>query len=381
MGVGWASWLVMAGRRASAAGEGFDNSQSETFLGFFRKLFQSDFMPHGHCYWWKPEIVWLHVISDAVIMLAYYSIPLMLFRFVKKKKDVPFHWVFLMFGAFIFWCGTTHLLSIWTLWHPVYRLDGIVKAITASVSIATAFALFPLIPQALALRSPRELEEANRKLEEENAKRQLAEHSLKGSLREKEALLKEVHHRVKNNLQVTSSLLGLQARTLSDKRSREIFLVSESRIKSMALIHEKLYRSESLSEINIKEYMEDLLPSIVGTFPAADRVAIRIHAEPICLQVDRAIPLGLILNELVSNSMKHGFSSGNSGEISVDLLREGNEIVLKVADSGSGFPKGLDFRNTTSLGLQLVSALAKQLEATIELRAEGRTEFEIRFVE
>src|SRR5579871_5872744 len=97
-------------------------------LEFFQKLFVSnDFMPHGHCYLWQTDIVWLHVISDAIIVVAYYSIPLLLIYFVRKRKDIPFHWLFLMFGAFIFACGTTHLLSIWTIWVPAYRFEGLVK--------------------------------------------------------------------------------------------------------------------------------------------------------------------------------------------------------------------------------------------------------------
>jgi signal transduction histidine kinase len=123
-------------------------------LEFFQKLFTSnDFMPHGHCYLWQPSIVWLHVVSDAIIVLAYYSIPLMLIYFVHKRRDIPFTWMFVMFGAFIFGCGTTHLLSIWTVWVPAYRFEGMVKLVTSLISIATAALLLPLIPKALELPS------------------------------------------------------------------------------------------------------------------------------------------------------------------------------------------------------------------------------------
>jgi C4-dicarboxylate-specific signal transduction histidine kinase len=134
---------------------------------FLTKLFSSDFMPHGACYLWKPEIVWLHAISDGLIALSYYVIPLFLIYFVRKRKDLPFNWIFVMFGVFIFGCGTTHLMEVLTLWDPVYRLSGIIKALTAVVSIVTAAMLVKLFPKALALPSPTELRTTNLKLESE----------------------------------------------------------------------------------------------------------------------------------------------------------------------------------------------------------------------
>ena len=122
-------------------------------------------MPHGHCYYWRPEIVWLHVVSDLLIGLAYFSIPLMLLYFVRKRNDTPFHWLFLLFAGFIFWCGTTHFMSVLTLWIPMYRLDGVIKAITAGISVYTAFILFHS-SQGTHL-SPKDLENANLYLEKE----------------------------------------------------------------------------------------------------------------------------------------------------------------------------------------------------------------------
>jgi PAS domain S-box-containing protein len=145
---------------------------------FFGRLFDSDFMPHGHCYSWRPEIVWLHLVSDALIALAYYSIPLFLVALVRKRRDVPFPAVFLMFGAFILACGTTHAMEIWTLWHGTYRLAGLVKVVTAVVSVGTALALVPIVPKALALRSPAEWEKANRVLKDEINERERAQKTL-----------------------------------------------------------------------------------------------------------------------------------------------------------------------------------------------------------
>jgi PAS domain S-box-containing protein len=136
------------------------------------------FIPHGHCYLWKPGLVWLHLLSDSLIAVAYYTIPFLLIYFVRKRRDLPFNWIFLMFGSFIVACGTTHLLAVWTLWHPTYWLSGFIKAITAFVSLATAVVLIPLIPKALSIPSPAQLETTNLTLRNEIAQRQLAEETL-----------------------------------------------------------------------------------------------------------------------------------------------------------------------------------------------------------
>jgi PAS domain S-box-containing protein len=148
---------------------------------FLINLFGSgSFIPHGHCYLWKPGLVWLHLISDAIIALAYYSIPLTLFYFVRKRQDLPFSWIFLLFAAFIVSCGTTHIAEIWTLWHPTYWLSGIIKSGTAIVSLFTAIELVPLVPQALALPSPKQLRQANEALQVQIEERLRVENELRG---------------------------------------------------------------------------------------------------------------------------------------------------------------------------------------------------------
>lgn len=123
------------------------------------------FMAHGHCYLWKPDLVWLHIVSDGAIALAYFSIPLTLVYFISQRKDTPFNWIFWMFGGFIVACGAGHLMNIWTLWHPAYWVAGWLKAFTAVISVVTALELIPLVPKVLAMPSPTQLEAANRELE------------------------------------------------------------------------------------------------------------------------------------------------------------------------------------------------------------------------
>ncbi len=168
-----------------------DLSANESLFGFFRKLFFIDFMPHGHCFWWRPEIVWLHAISDLVIGLSYFSISIMVVCFVKRRKDLPFHGMFQLFAAFIFLCGMTHFISIVTLWVPAYRIDGVVKALTAATSLITAVLLFPVIPQVMAFRSPKELEEKNDELLSEIANRKRAEAELAESKKDLELKVAE----------------------------------------------------------------------------------------------------------------------------------------------------------------------------------------------
>jgi PAS domain S-box-containing protein len=157
----------------------------ELWQNFFAS---SPFIPHGHCYLWKPGLVWLHVLSDTLIALAYYSIPITLVYFARKRRDFPFPEILLLFGAFIVACGATHMMAVWTLWQPYYWLSGFIKAITAFVSVYTALVLIPVVPQALALKSPTQLAEANRKLEVEIVERKRIE----GELRHSRQMLKLV---------------------------------------------------------------------------------------------------------------------------------------------------------------------------------------------
>ena len=213
--------------------------------------------------------------------------------------------------------------------------------------------------------------------------RKRAEEKIKTSLQEKEVLLREVHHRVKNNIQIISSLLRLQMQYIEDKTSIEMIKECQNRIKSMALIHEKLYQSENLANINFGEYIEALVQGLVRSYGvSAARIAAKIEVGDISLDIDTAIPCGLIINELVSNALKHAFPNGRKGEIIVALRSVNEHIELTVSDNGVGIPKDIDFETTDSLGLHLATILAEdQLEGEINLDRSKGTTFQIRFKE
>jgi two-component sensor histidine kinase len=228
-----------------------------------------------------------------------------------------------------------------------------------------------------------ELARANEALQVEIAERKRAEEQIKASLGEKEVLLKEVHHRVKNNLQVVSSMLQLQSKNIKDKETVEMFQESRNRVRSMALVHERLYQSKDLAKVDFAKYIRSLANYLCRSYGVNTNVIqLRTNLHDVSLGVDTAIPCGLILNELVSNSLKHAFPDGREGEIHIELRSDDNDkFTLMVSDNGVGLLEDLDFRNTESLGLQLVNTLVNQLEGTIELDRRDGTAFKITFSE
>jgi PAS domain S-box-containing protein len=210
--------------------------------------------------------------------------------------------------------------------------------------------------------------------------RNTMEDSLRSSLREKEAMLKEIHHRVKNNLQVISSLLNLQAERLEDTAHRAVFLESQNRVRAMALVHETLYGSESLAQIDLARYLERLCESLAQTYPGSDRITICQSVAPITVDLDRALPVGLIVSELVSNALKYAFPPPRSGQVQVvAYVTEDHYIVLTVGDDGVGLPRDFQLEQSKSLGLYLVRLLAQQLRGTITIDRTNGTMFTLRF--
>ncbi len=200
-------------------------SMSELWTNFFSS---GAFIPHGHCYLWKTNLVWLHIISDALIALAYYSIPTTLFYFVSKRQDLPFSWIFILFSTFIIACGTTHIIEIWTLWHPTYWLSGSLKAVTAIISVYTAIELVPLVPQALALPSPAQLEKANQELQIQITQRLGVEEQLRKYQNHLEELV------ALRTSEITKTNEQLQQEIAERQRILEVLRQSEERYRYLA---------------------------------------------------------------------------------------------------------------------------------------------------
>ena len=208
-----------------------------------------------------------------------------------------------------------------------------------------------------------------------------AEEETAHSLEEKEVLLRELHHRVKNNLAVITSLLSLQSSHMGSKSAEEILQESRNRIMSMALVHEQLYQTKDFSNIRILNYLESLLMNIVSSYgPGKGMVVIERDIADISISIDVLIPLGLIVNELVTNSLKHAFGPGQKGLIKVSFTNPGaNDYVITVSDDGKGMPENLDVEKSDTLGLKLVNILVAQLEGTLEFESKEGTAFTIGF--
>ena len=206
------------------------------------------------------------------------------------------------------------------------------------------------------------------------------ENSLRTSLREKEVLLKEVHHRVKNNMQVICSLLSLQANSIQDPTDLVYFQECERRVRAMALVHEKLYQSRDLSEVSARDYLGSLVNDLVTTYSLAAEIRIQLEIEEIPLTLDMAIPCGLIVNELVTNTLKYAFKGRNRGVLTVGMAREPeHRYTLTVQDDGVGFPPGLDLSTAETLGLKLVWVLSHQLDGDVRVESGPGTRFVITF--
>jgi len=212
--------------------------------------------------------------------------------------------------------------------------------------------------------------------------RKQALEQIKTSLHEKEVLLKEIHHRVKNNMQVITSLLSLQSKTIKDEQALSVFQDSQNRVKSMALIHETLYQSKDLSRINFAEYLQKLVAHVSRSYRIRpEAVKINIDVDDVSLPIDTAVPCGLIINELASNSLKYAFPADTRGEVNIAFERADAQYVLRVSDTGVGLPSDFDPEMGKSLGMKLVRMLTGQLCGELECRNGVGTTFEIRFPE
>lgn len=369
-------------------------------------LSPSGLTPHGFCLSWAPGLVTLHAASDAVIGIAYFSIPWALASFVGQRRDIRYGWVAYLFIAFIMACGTTHLFSILTLWVPAYGVEGLVKLLTAVLSVLTAALLWPLIPKAVALpsaaqlarlnaqltatverqertaallrESEAEVRRANLELEarvaERTAELLAANEQLKDALAQRDLLLREVYHRVKNNLQIIDGLIVMQARQLEDQPGRTALLSLRSRIVALGLVHQQLMGSDNLETFDVAPFLRELSENLIEG-GAGEEISLSVRAAPLKVGLDFAIPLGLLVTELVTNSLKHAFPE-RRGAIDVVLERSDEATVsLVVADDGAGATAAPSGR--AALGASIIRGLVAQLKGTLVVRRDNGTRSEI----
>ena len=321
-----------------------------------RLLFGDGFMPHGCCYLWNPQLIWLHVLSDALITLAYYSIPLTLLYFVRRRKDLVFDWMFVCFAIFIVACGTTHLLEILNVWHPIYWISGIVKAITALTSIVTAVLLVRLIPQALALPSPSQLRKSNEALQSEIAEREHATvriqalndelqkqaEKLEAANKELEAFGYSVSHDLRAPLRHIDGyvdLLRQESGKLDEAGQRYMTVISDSARQMGMLIDNLLTFSRmgrsamQLTSVDttalVNEVRENLSQDTRGR-------TIEWKIEPLPkVYVDKTLFRQVWMN-LLGNAIKYTLYR-QKAEITIGYREDEKEVEFFIKDNGAGF--------------------------------------------
>jgi two-component system, chemotaxis family, sensor kinase Cph1 len=315
-------------------------------------LLQSGFMPHGFCYQWRPDILWMHVVSDAVVALAYFSIPITLIYFLRHRQDIPFRWLIGLFAAFIILCGLTHVFGIWTVWQPVYGLEGLVKALTALVSIFTAMALVPIIPEALKLRSPAELEAANRQLEAEVESRRAAERRLEEvvenlyrSNEELEQFAYIASHDLQAPLRTVVSFSGLLQQEckgrLSPNADEYCQYIVDGGVRMQALINDLLQLSRVNRDtappapVSMGEALGDATRQLQAL--VRDRGAV-IEAGALPVVMGNPVQLSQLLQNLLANAIKYQ-PAGQTPRIRISADRRGDDWHFVIEDNGIGIPE------------------------------------------
>ncbi len=475
------------------------------FDWLLRMFDPAGFPARWNCGEWSPFLGWLHILSDLTIWFAYMGIPAVLLYFVRRRQDLPFLPVFVLFILFIASCGIGHLVEASMFWWPAYRFSGAVKLVTAVVSLGTLAAMVPFTRRALALPGTAELlvklrrqsAEHDRSQEvlqltqeqlrmatsasgvglwswrkgdeiaawDDNLRRIFALGSnepaggpaflvafahaedrpglgaalrgtledgapldirfrilrrdgevahvvarstairrpggavegisgaffdvtdeeraralMRSSLAEKETLLNEIHHRVKNNMQVVTSMLSLQAGSIDEPRCREVLEDCRARVRTMALVHERLYSSGNFGELDCGAYVRELGQMLMYAH-ARGRSDVRCEfaVDSVMLDIHTAIPIGLILNELVTNAFKHAFRVGVGGVVRIGLVQDDATCRLTVQDDGVGVPSELVLADAPGIGLRMVRSLVRQIDGQLESSSGAGTTFTVVF--
>jgi signal transduction histidine kinase len=326
-------------------------------MDFIQRLFSTDgFMPHGMCYDWNPAVIWLHVVSDGLIAFAYYSIPLTLLYFVRKRKDLAFDWMFVSFAVFIIACGTTHLMEVLNIWHPTYWLSGIIKAITATTSIVTAILLVRVVPKALALPSPEQLRKSNEALQREIHERMQAAEKIEAlnqelllqtarieaANKELEAFGYSVSHDLRAPLRHIDGYVDLlreKSTALGEDGKRYMNVISDS-AKQMGMLIDNLLAFSRMGRSAlhpewtntadlVAKVREELSPDTRGRI-----IEWKIEALP-RVHVDKTLFKQVWMN-LLGNAIKYTRNRDKT-EISIGCKESQNEFEFYVKDNGAGF--------------------------------------------
>ncbi len=331
---------------------------SVIFMNFLKSLFATDFMPHGYCMRWSPDLIWLHVLSDGAISASYFAIPLGLVVFFRRRRDMDFNWIFFAFAMFILACGTTHLLSIVTLWQPVYRLDGVVKAITAAVSATTAVLLWRLMPTFLAIPSPAALREeifqrqrAEQKLQELNAglERRVAERTetLAGYSRTLERIAYVAGHDLREPVRTVSvftQLLQQDLGSTATPRQAELMRFALEGCRRMErLVGDLLEVTRTMTEAS-KQAHADVVPledalqtALTGLRGAMTEAAARVESRDLpVVRADRQ-QVEQLLQNLIGNAIKYRHPA-RSPLVEISAERQGPMQHICVRDNGQGIP-------------------------------------------
>ncbi len=374
-------------------------------MNLIERIFSTDqFMPHGMCYEWNPGVIWLHVLSDAVIGLAYYSIPLTLIYFIRKRKDIAFGWMFGCFAVFILACGTTHLMEILNIWHPTYWLSGIIKAITAATSVVTAFLLIKLLPQAIALPSHkqmqqmnealvREVEERRKAVEKLNAlNRELAQQSIRteSANKELESFSYSISHDLRSPLRTMIGYAGAIeedfSASLPDQARDYLDRISRAAGRLDRLIQDLLtYSRISTEEIKIQPVdLDRLVRDTIRDYPDLEAQSGHIQIEghlPAVLGYDSG--LAQIVANLIGNGLKF-VRPGEKPAITIRAEDRGESARIWFIDHGIGISPANQARifkifeqlhsarqyAGTGIGLAVVKKTVERMGGTIGVESE-----------
>ena len=313
---------------------------------FLRRLFKSDFMPHGHCYFWRHDLMALHIISDLLIVLAYYSIPVALIWLVRRKKELPFNWLFVMFGAFIFLCGTTHLMNVLTLFNGAYRIEGLLKLITGVVSCFTAVMTVRLFPKALLLKSPDEVIGLNKVLEEKSERLHEAKEEADRANRAKSEFLSRISHELRTPL---NAILGfgqlLERQNPTDTQRMRLHHITAAGHHLLKLINEVLDISR-IEAGNLQLSLEpvciaDVLPETLDLIrPLATERAIRLSMasdlDSSAFVLADCQRFKQVLLNLLSNAVKY---NSDKGKVTISWNSSGKDTLrIVISDTGVGIP-------------------------------------------